>query len=1442
MSPLSIRHLFAKIISIFVCVLLLLQSSPLMAGPALSDPTTPSEQSVRQTTTPPLQVTGSPEAGSVTVQVADHFKLVFDADHTWQASEWYDLQSDPTLNLARSDGPTLNYNVIQSPLEVGYDQWYNLENAVDAALTIQSADETAVVLETSWRWEANDGSIFAATATHTIAATGLWHVTTSLTNLSTAQGTRVFTDIQYAFTNGDPHLSWDETLSADAQYFNLARSDGPEPRPSLTVQTSGVPDDFGSDGPVNRYWKVGQTTLEFGESWEANWTNRLSLELPEPPTVRPPTPIEVPPAPGTARAALLEALSIVEALPYAGPPATAPSCPTDAIIRSLRTAVDGTFISDNTLGDERAYSWMVQAATCLEAVAADSNADSAVQESAEQANALIVTAARLIPASSLDATALFGDAIPPEIDETLQLAWQAIADGDDFVTADQQIEAIGAYRIAWGYAHDAIDRLWSATDPDGDQLLDQFEETLGTSTESSDTDGDGISDGDELALTGTDPTQADSDSDNDGDGLTAQEEVAAGTNPLHPDTDRDTLDDRFELEEFGSDPRKQDTDNDGLTDDSEARLGTDPRNPDSDNDGIRDGAETYTSTTSTDEHGLEVAVDITGAGDVAGDIQFQTLISDTLFQDMPGQMAPAVDITTDEPFDNARVAMRFDPAQVPDGDVENLRILYYDDDEKVFKPTDGAHGVDASTGTAWAETSHFTTFVLFYIPNWNTVWTYAMEPGRDPTGPVTRSLDVMLVLDESSSMRTNDPSKLRVTAAQNFVDALLPGDRAGAIGFDTDSRVLQSLTEITPTVRTALSRISNFGDGTCIATGLTSATQEITSTSATETLKAIILLTDGEDTTCATTPDYPAIAADASAANIQIYTIGLGADINEALLQDLANQTGGQYFPISSADDLPEAFRRIAEEPDPTLDTDEDGLPNWLELQGIRLGNGTIVTTDPADFDTDGDGLSDGAEVGTRQTGPDGDYYDGITNPRNPDSDWDGLIDREEISGITDPANADTDGDGLDDLVEIYSGFDPLNTNPDGDGFSDAEEFARDSDPFYYDLTGWEYAAAVVAGFTLGDAGQNMVDLGWLNPAYLQCFGYIAGWLASGFFVIGDIRDTLATLVRGDIADTFLNAIGLIPLLGDGTKVVRVLTQYVNWIANLKGPLFRWVAKQFGSGTTGLVTTQANNTSDILRAALRALGMNNINVGLLDEEIEQLARSGNRLDEISQLLQQTGDKFKLATRSADSLDWQKIDSAVAQYWKLPRRSDYPQLTPEGFNALRGRMYAWARSTEAANEFLISSGYDVLYIGRQDPIVLTNNTSFGLTNGPDIIAVNQATDKTVVVEVKGSTKAGLTLTEELLTSDLQKAPFIQGSLGWLVTDKERYLYPLENAKDPKFRQAANRLKDIINNGLPFETIVFVSARTPNSFGKGVDEIMKKLNDQTTSVQILKYNWP
>ena len=164
-------------------------------------------------------------------------------------------------------------------------------------------------------------------------------------------------------------------------------------------------------------------------------------------------------------------------------------------------------------------------------------------------------------------------------------------------------------------------------DTDGDGLSDEDEVNVhGTDPLIPDTDGDGLSDGEEVNVQGTDPLNPDT----DGDGLPDGEEVnVQGTDPLNPDTDGDGLSDGEEVNVQGTDPLNPDTDGDGLSDGEEVNVqGTDPLNPDTDGDGLPDGDEVNVQGTDplnpdTDgggiQDGAEVLVDGTDPLDPADD-------------------------------------------------------------------------------------------------------------------------------------------------------------------------------------------------------------------------------------------------------------------------------------------------------------------------------------------------------------------------------------------------------------------------------------------------------------------------------------------------------------------------------------------------------------------------------------------------------------------------------------------------------------------------------------------------------------------------------------------------------------------------------------------------------------------------------------------------------
>ncbi|MDI1448007.1 MYXO-CTERM sorting domain-containing protein [Polyangium sp. 6x1] len=136
------------------------------------------------------------------------------------------------------------------------------------------------------------------------------------------------------------------------------------------------------------------------------------------------------------------------------------------------------------------------------------------------------------------------------------------------------------------------------------------------------------------------------------------------------------------------------------------------------------------------------------------------------------------------------------------------------------------------------------------------------------------------------------------------------------------------------------------------------------------------------------------------------------------------------------------------QEPNPSIDTDGDGVPNVL------------------DADSDNDGLFDGTELGLDCSNaatdtsagtcrPDADMGATTTSPIDADTDDGGVSDGSEdgnLNGQIDPGEGDpnlaadditivdTDGDGLSDIVEGTLGTDPNDADTDDDGVPDGQE------------------------------------------------------------------------------------------------------------------------------------------------------------------------------------------------------------------------------------------------------------------------------------------------------------------------------------------------------------------------------------------------------------------
>ncbi len=188
------------------------------------------------------------------------------------------------------------------------------------------------------------------------------------------------------------------------------------------------------------------------------------------------------------------------------------------------------------------------------------------------------------------------------VDFSIGGAWSSSYDLNAYDNGNNIIDAY--YNVALGLT---ITGESCSSDKDQDGLGKCKEEELGTSPRNPDTDGDGLTDGEEVMVYKTKPLLADTDLD----GLSDFDEVKKfKTDPLNPDTDGDGLNDGEEVNKYKTNPLKADTDGDGLSDGDEViKYKTDPTTPDTDGEGLTDGEEVTTFSTNplskdTDGDGL----------------------------------------------------------------------------------------------------------------------------------------------------------------------------------------------------------------------------------------------------------------------------------------------------------------------------------------------------------------------------------------------------------------------------------------------------------------------------------------------------------------------------------------------------------------------------------------------------------------------------------------------------------------------------------------------------------------------------------------------------------------------------------------------------------------------------------------------------------------------
>jgi Tol biopolymer transport system component len=180
-------------------------------------------------------------------------------------------------------------------------------------------------------------------------------------------------------------------------------------------------------------------------------------------------------------------------------------------------------------------------------------------------------------------------------------------------------------------------------------------------------------------------------------------------------------------------------------------------------------------------------------------------------------------------------------------------------------------------------------------------WEPSVAPGANPA-PNPCVADIMLVVDRSTSMNDGGKFAAAKAAVTTFISiTTAPPNQVGLAAFASSASLPQGLTTDKALVITATNALTT-ASGTRIDLGLLVARQELAGPRhAPDHKKVIVLLSDGQQYPAGNDPVL-AEAAQAKAEGATIFTIGLGADADAALLRQIASQPSYYYFAPSGAD------------------------------------------------------------------------------------------------------------------------------------------------------------------------------------------------------------------------------------------------------------------------------------------------------------------------------------------------------------------------------------------------------------------------------------------------------------------------------------------------------------------------------------------------------------
>jgi len=180
------------------------------------------------------------------------------------------------------------------------------------------------------------------------------------------------------------------------------------------------------------------------------------------------------------------------------------------------------------------------------------------------------------------------------------------------------------------------------------------------------------------------------------------------------------------------------------------------------------------------------------------------------------------------------------------------------------------------------------------------------------------------VLDNSGSMKKNDPKFLVTEAIKEFISQKNENTRVGIIIFDGKVQLKVSLTVASfanrETILSSIEAINYKGQYTDFPAAIERAIYELKDNGRSDSMKSIIFMTDGIVDTGDANRDLEKskwmredLAADAADNEIKVFGIAFTESADFQLIQSISQQTKGKYFRALVAEDLKNVFQQINE-------------------------------------------------------------------------------------------------------------------------------------------------------------------------------------------------------------------------------------------------------------------------------------------------------------------------------------------------------------------------------------------------------------------------------------------------------------------------------------------------------------------------------------------------